>query len=84
LLTQVRPVYTEEALQAGIQGPVVLELIVRENGEPDAIRVVGSLDPGGLDEEAVQSVRQWRFRPGRIDGIPVAVLVTVIVTFHLH
>ena len=84
LLTQVRPAYTAEALQAGIQGPVVLELIVRENGVPDAIRVVASLDPGGLDAEAVQSVRQWRFKPGRIDGTPVAVLVTVIVTFHLH
>jgi len=84
LLTQVRPAYTEKALQSRIQGPVVLELIVRENGVPDAIRVVGSLDPGGLDVEAVQSVRQWRFKPGRLDGTPVAVLVTVIVTFHLH
>jgi TonB family protein len=84
LLTQVRPPYTDEALQARIQGPVVLELIVRENGVPDAIRVVGSLDPGGLDAEAVQAVRQWRFKPGRIDGIPVDVLVTVIVNFHLR
>ena len=84
LLTQVRPPYTDGALQARIQGPVVLELIVRENGVPDAIHVVGSLDPGGLDAEAVQAVRQWRFKPGRIDGIPVDVLVTVIVNFHLR
>lgn len=84
LLTQVRAAYTEEALQSGIQGPVVLELIVRENGVPEAIRVVASLDPGGLDEEAVQSVRQWRFNPGRLDGTPVAVVVTVIVTFRLY
>jgi protein TonB len=84
VLTQVRPPYTEEALQARIQGPVVLELIVRANGAPDAIRVVGSLDPGGLDVEAVQAVRQWRFTPGRLDGTPVDVLVTVIVNFHLR
>lgn len=84
VLTQVRPRYTEEALQARIQGPVVLELIVRSNGVPDAIRVVDSLDPGGLDVEAVRAVRQWRFAPGRIDGTPVDVLVTIIVNFHLR
>ena len=71
VLTHVRPSYTEEALHTRIQGSVTLELIVRENGVPDTIRVVRSLDPGGLDVEAVHAVRQWRFRPGRIDGAPV-------------
>jgi protein TonB len=84
VLTQVRPTYTDEALRTRIQGPVTLELIVRENGMPDAIRVVNSLDPGGLDVEAVRAVRQWRFTPGRIGGTPVDVLVTVIVNFHLR
>jgi protein TonB len=62
----------------------MLELIVRENGVPDTIRVVRSLDPEGLDAEAVQAVRQWRFRPGHINGSPVDVLVTIIVNFHLY
>jgi len=84
VLTHVRPRYTEDALQTRIQGSVMLELIVRENGVPDTIRVVRSLDPGGLDMEAVQAVRQWRFRPGRIDGAPVDVFVTVMVNFHLY
>ena len=84
LLIQVRPTYTEEALRNRIQGAVLLELIVRQNGVPDAIRVVRSLDPGGLDVEAVHAVRQWRFRPGRIDDTPVDVLVTVIVNFSVH
>ena len=84
VLTHVRPSYTEEALHTGIQGSVMLELIVRENGVPDTIRVVRSLDPGGLDVKAVEAVRQWRFRPGRIDGAPVDVLVTVMVNFHLY
>jgi TonB family protein len=84
VITQVRPSYTEGALQTRLQGPVTLELIVRENGVPDTIRVVRSLDPGGLDVEAVHAVRQWRFRPGHIDGTPVDVLVTIIVNFHLY
>jgi protein TonB len=84
VLTQVRPLYTEEALHTRIQGSVMLELIVRENGVPDTIRVARSLDPEGLDAEAVQAVRQWRFRPGHINGSPVDVLVTIIVNFHLY
>jgi len=84
LLTQVRPTYTEKALGDRIQGPVELELIVRRDGRPDAIRVVGSLDRGGLDAEAVRAVRQWRFQPGLLNGSPVDVLVTVVVTFNLH
>jgi protein TonB len=84
LLTQVRPTYTDEALRNRIQGSVELELIVRQNGEPDAIRVVRSLDRGGLDVEAVRAVRQWRFRPGRIGDTPVDVLVTIIVNFSMH
>jgi TonB family protein len=83
LLSQVRPTYTEKALSDRIQGPVELELIVRRNGTPDAIRVVRSLEPG-LDAEAVRAVRQWRFQPGRLNDSPVDVLVTVVVTFNLH
>ena len=39
--------------------------------------------PGGLDAKAVEAVRRWRSRPGRIDGAPVDVFVTVMVNFHL-
>jgi protein TonB len=84
LLAQVRPTYTDEALTNRIQGTVELELIVRSNGEPDAIRVVRSLDRGGLDVEAIRAVRQWRFRPGHVAGEPVDVLVTVVVNFSIH
>ena len=50
----------------GIQGTVVLEVIVTANGCASQIRIVRSLDPGGLDEEAVAAVAQWRFEPGRL------------------
>lgn len=83
LLTQVRPRYTEDAMHLRIQGAVTLELVVRRNGVPDAIRVVDSLDRG-LDEEAIAAVRQWRFQPGRLGDVPVDVLVSVVVNFHLY
>ena len=66
LIKEVKPKYTSEALVKRIQGTVVLEVIVTGDGCVSQIRVVRSLDAGGLDEEAVAAVAQWRFEPGRL------------------
>jgi TonB family protein len=84
LIAQVRPHYTNDALRDKIQGTVVLEAVVRSDGSASHIRVVSSLDRGGLDEEAVAAVRQWRFEPGRLAGEPVDVLVTIMVDFWIR
>lgn len=83
LLRQVLPKYTPDALQKKIQGTVVLEVVVSRDGLPTAIRVVRSLDPGGLDQEAIAAVREWRFIPGRVGNTPVDVLVTIWVDFRV-
>ena len=83
LLWQVLPKYTADALERKIQGTVVLEVVVGRDGMPAAIRVARSLDPGGLDQEAIAAVRQWRFTPGRVDDTPVDVLVTIWVDFRV-
>jgi protein TonB len=83
VLTQVRPTYTSEALSAKIQGSVWLELVVTREGRADQIRVARSLD-SGLDAEAIKAVRQWRFDPGRLAGVPVDVLVTVVMDFAIR
>jgi periplasmic protein TonB len=83
LVSQVRPTYTVEALDRRLQGSVVLELVVTAAGAPSRIRVVRSLDPG-LDGRAVAAVGQWTFKPGRLRGQPVDVLVTVILDFTIH
>jgi protein TonB len=80
---QVSPSYTSDALEHHIQGSVTLMLIVTRDGEPSDIRVTRSIDPG-LDREAVKAVSQWRFTPGRLSGVPVAVAVSVIVDFSIH
>jgi TonB family protein len=66
------------------QGTVVLEVIVTRDGCTSQIRVVRSLDPGGLDEEAVSAVAQWRFEPGRLADAPVDVLVTIMLDFTIR
>ena len=83
LLKQVRPTYTAEALRLKIQGTVVLEVVVGRDGIPLAIRVTRSLDPGGLDQEAITAVRGWRFTPGRVGDTPVDVLVTILLDFRI-
>ena len=82
LVREVKPKYTAEAMRLRIQGTVTLEVIVGRDGVPRAIRVTRSLDPGGLDEEAVAAAREWRFTPGRLGDTPVDVLVTILLDFN--
>jgi len=83
LIYKVEPSYTQEAKNAGIEGVVVLYLIVQPDGTTLDIRVIRSLDPG-LDQKAIEAVSKWRFRPGTKDGVPVAVQASVEVNFKLH
>lgn len=76
------PEYSPEARQAKLQGTVILSLIVGSDGTARGIRVARSLGLG-LDEKAIEAVRQWRFDPAKKDGKPVPVAVDVEVSFRL-
>jgi protein TonB len=84
LIKEVKPTYTKEALLNRIQGTVGLEAVVSVDGCASDIRVVQSLDRGGLDQEAMAAVAHWRFEPGRLAGAPVNVLVTILVDFGIR
>jgi TonB family protein len=84
VLKEVKPKYPNEALRRLVQGTVVVELVVTRDGLPSQIRVIRSLDPGGLDDEAVAAVTQWRFEPGRLSGTPVDVMVTIMLDFWIR
>ena len=83
LVSEVRPIYTDEARRQRIQGDVILEIVVRSDGSVGSIRVRRSLG-GGLDQRAIDAVRQWRFKPARRHGTPVDVAVEVAVEFKLR
>ncbi len=83
LVREVRADYTDTARRAGLTGDVVLEIIVRYDGSVGDVRVVRRLG-SGLDERAVQAVRQWRFAPATRLGTPVDVVVEVAVEFRLR
>jgi TonB family protein len=85
ILKEVKPSYTAEAMRAKIQGVVMVEAIVREDGSVGKVEVVRSLDPTyGLDQEAIKAVRLWRFAPGKRLGQNVPVLVEIELTFTLR
>ena len=85
ILREVKPQYTADAMRAKVQGTVLLECVVLSDGTVGRIDVVKSLDPTfGLDSEAVKAARQWRVQPGTRFGEPVAVLVTIELTFTLR
>ena len=84
LVHEVKPDYTREAMEAGIQGRVSLQAVVLESGVVGDVEVIDSLDTVyGLDDQAVKAIRQWQFEPGTKDGKPVAVQVEVEFTFKL-
>jgi len=79
----VQPEFTEEARQSSFQGQCSIQLIVDAQGNPQNVHVTKHLGMG-LDEKAIEAVRQYRFKPATYDGHPVAVQIVVEVEFHLH
>ena len=85
LLQEVKPGYTGEAMRAKIQGVVVMEAVVLPDGSIGNVHITRSLDPTfGLDQEAIKTVKKWRFAPGTRFGQPVPVLVEIEMTFTLR
>jgi periplasmic protein TonB len=84
-ITRAQPAYTADAMRRRLQGVVVLNCVVRTDGTCSDIRVVRSLDMVyGLDQQAVASAREWRFRPGTRLGEPVPVQVTLEIAFSIR
>jgi TonB family protein len=85
LIERVPPRYTADAMRARVQGSVWLECVVLPDGTVGEVRVTRSLDPIlGLDQEAIAAARRWRFRPGRVNGLPVPVAVSIELTFNVR
>jgi TonB family protein len=85
ILSEVKPQYTADAMRAKIQGVVEMEAVVMPDGSVGEVHITRSLDRTfGLDQKAVEAVKQWRFVPGTRLGKPVPVLVTIELTFTLR
>ncbi|HZY72475.1 MAG TPA: energy transducer TonB [Edaphobacter sp.] len=83
LIYSVDAEFSDEARRAKYQGVSVVSLIVDAHGMPQRIRVVRKLGMG-LDEKAVEAVKQYRFKPSMYQGKPVPVEITIEVNFHIY
>jgi TonB family protein len=82
VIHKVEPEYTNEARAAGLQGTVMLFVVITPDGRATDIKVVRPLGKG-LDQAAIESVEKWKFKPGLKDGTPVPVQATIEVNFRL-
>ena len=83
ILREVKPDYTEEGRRRNIEGDVVLEIVVRRDGTVGSVKLLQGLG-AGLDQRAIEAVRQWRFSPAKRYGTPVDVMVEVAMEFKLR
>jgi TonB family protein len=67
ILHQVQPYYSQEAMDAKLEGVVVISLITREDGTVGDLQVIQGLGKG-LDEKALGAAGQWRFKPFYVNG----------------
>jgi protein TonB len=83
LIAAKKPDYPPSAILRRLQGRVELEAVVLGDGSVGDVRVTTSLEPG-LDQQAIQAAKQWRFNPATSKGIPVSMPVTVVMNFMLR
>jgi len=83
LIYSVDPEFSDEARRAKYQGVCVVSVIVDAQGNPQHVHVARSLGMG-LDEKALEAVKQYKFKPAYYQGRPVAVEIDVVVNFRIY
>jgi protein TonB len=83
IVTRVEPQYTEPARRAKIEGIVIIEAVIDRNGNVTEARILKPLS-FGLDQQALQAILAWKFRPGTLNGQPVPVYYNLTVNFQIE
>ena len=78
----VPPVYPKIAQAAKVSGMVILEATITKEGDVRDVKVLRSI--AMLDQAAIDAVRQWKYTPPLLNGVPVEVIMTVTVNFTLN
>jgi TonB family protein len=81
LITKVEPVYPEEAKKNGIKGIVIIEATTNDKGDVVDTNILKSVP--GLDQAAIDALKQWKYEPMIISGKPKGFVFTVTMRFNL-
>jgi TonB family protein len=83
ITSRVEAPYTDEARATKLEGKIVLLIEITSAGTVENVVVLRQMEKG-MDESAVQAIKQWKFSPATKDGRPVAVMITVEMNFSLR
>jgi TonB family protein len=83
ILSKVDPHYSEAARKANVSGTVLVNLCIDEQGNPSDVHVSRGVGMG-LDENAVEAVKQYKFKPAMENGKPVLVEINIEISFRLN
>ena len=83
LISQVKPMYPENAQRGGIEGTVLLHAVIATDGSLLSIGVTNTLADPELAAAAIDAVKQWRYQPTLLNGEPVEVVTTISVNYRL-
>ena len=79
LVHQVPPIYPEAAKKLGIEGTVVLSVTLDDKGSIVKARVIKSIPE--LDQAAIDTLKQWKYEPMTVNGVPKPIVFTVSIEF---
>ena len=82
-LSGENPQYSKIAKEARLQGTVILEAIIDQNGDVTRVRPIKSL-PLELTDNAIASVKTWKYEPATLEGKPVSVYYQLTINFRLN
>jgi protein TonB len=83
-IREVKPVYPQIAIDAGVEGPVTVHVLVGKNGRVLKAELAERFQVPMLNESALAAARQWVFTPGYANGKPVACWTAIPFRFRLH
>ncbi|MBI4720129.1 MAG: energy transducer TonB [Chitinivibrionia bacterium] len=83
ILKMVRPVYPAEELENGIEGEVLLEILVNEEGKVQDAWVLTLIGPKSFEESSLKAVKEFLFQPPRIDGKPMPMSIRFQINFKM-
>lgn len=84
VMARIPPIYPYQAKQRGIEGWVTVQFLVDEKGGVGRVSVKESRPPGVFEDSVIRCVSGWRFKPGRVEGIPVKTWAETTIRFELE
>ena len=82
-LVRIPPIYPARAKRQGIEGWVRVKFLVQQNGRVTRVEILEAVPENLFDKSVLRCVRQWRFKPGTVDGEPVDVRAETVIRFKL-